>query len=1075
MNYQIAKPKCSMRRCFVNLSLLASLLMFAVPAMASFTQQQKITSTPRGVGAQFGYAIAVSGNTMVVGARFDSTTASQAGAAFVYVLNGNTWTQQAILLASDGAAFDKFGQSVAIDGDTIVVGAYQANAGFNNNGAAYVFVRSGTTWTQQQKLTASDSTADDEFGNAVAIKGDSVIVGSHFADLPSNASAGSAYLYRRSGTVWSETQKLTPSGGVILGDLFGDSLAISGDKLVIGSPGADVPQTAAGSVYVYVEIGGGLYGFQQKLSIVDGSNGDNFGGAVAIDGNTLVGGAREDTTIVGQSAFGAAYVFQFDGLTWNSQQKLIASDPASFDRFGWSVAIRGDIVAVGAREDDTAVGAEAGSTYIFKRSGTVWSQQQKLAPNDPFTGDRFGGSVAFAAGNLIIGAAEKNLTSPNGQGAAYVFLGPHPVFPDFDGDQKADISLYRESALNWFYQRSSDSTIQSIQCGDASLNALIAPADFDGDGKTDPAVMRRTTGLWLRCLSSGGFPVDTFGTNGDLPMPADFDGDGKADLSVFRPSTGEWLRINSSNGQQVTVVFGLTGDIPLIGDFDGDGKSDPSYWRSSTASFSILRSSDGTTATVQLGTTSDMPVPADYDGDNITDLAVYNNGTWTIQKSSGGSMSQVFGISTDRPVPADYDGDGKADVAIVRSSDNLVWYLSRGTGGYFASIFGVSPDQPVPLFFVRQGTPPTTLQFSATNYTVAEDPGTASITVTRTGDLNRTVSVDYAVTDGTAKQTTDYSLAAGRLYFVPGEASKTFNVSITEDSVVEGTETANLTLSNPLGVAVAIGQSTATLTITDDATEPPGNPNDVAGVYVSQHYFDFLNREADPSGLAFWTNQITSCGNDAQCTEIKRVNVSGAYFLSIEFQETGYLVYRFYNAALNRSNGLPRYVEFLKDTQSVGRGVVVGATGWEAQLAANKVTFANEFVERAEFITLYPFSQTPTQFVDALYAHGGIVPSVQERQAAIDEFNNPEGARGRVLRRVAENQTLTQREFNRAFVLMQYFGYLRRNPDDAPDNDLSGFNFWLNKLNQFNGNFVNAEMVKAFITSGEYRHRFGAN
>ena len=238
---------------------------------------------------------------------------------------------------------------------------------------------------------------------------------------------------------------------------------------------------------------------------------------------------------------------------------------------------------------------------------------------------------------------------------------------------------------------------------------------------------------------------------------------------------------------------------------------------------------------------------------------------------------------------------------------------------------------------------------------------------------------------------------------------------------------------------------------------------------------DFLNREPDAAGLAFWTAQITSCGNDAQCIETKRINVSAAYFLSIEFQQTGYLVYRFYNAALTRANGLPRYLEFLRDTQQLGRGVVVGTLGWEAQLEANKVAYAAEFVERAEFTSLYPLTQTPTQFVDALYAHAGFVPSAAERQAAIDEFSNPTGARARVLRRVVENQTFVEREFNRAFVLMQYFGYLRRNPDDAPDSDLSGYNFWLGKLNQFNGNFVNAEMVKAFITSSEYRRRFGAN
>ncbi len=253
----------------------------------------------------------------------------------------------------------------------------------------------------------------------------------------------------------------------------------------------------------------------------------------------------------------------------------------------------------------------------------------------------------------------------------------------------------------------------------------------------------------------------------------------------------------------------------------------------------------------------------------------------------------------------------------------------------------------------------------------------------------------------------------------------------------------------------------------------PANPIDNSAFFVWTQYTDFLNREPDHPGLNFWINEITSCGSDAQCIEIKRINVSAAFFLSIEFQQTGYLVYRFYNAALNRPNGLPRYLELLNDTKTIGNGVVVGAPGWENQLEANKVAYANAFASRSEFTALYPTSLSPTQFVDALYLHAGITPSAEERQAAINEFNNPDGAPGRVLRRVAENQDLNNRELNPAFVLMEYFGYLRRNPDDPPDNNLEGYNFWLNKLNQFNGNYIDAEMVKAFITSFEYRRRFG--
>ncbi|HAF21758.1 MAG TPA: hypothetical protein DCK93_02415 [Blastocatellia bacterium] len=261
----------------------------------------------------------------------------------------------------------------------------------------------------------------------------------------------------------------------------------------------------------------------------------------------------------------------------------------------------------------------------------------------------------------------------------------------------------------------------------------------------------------------------------------------------------------------------------------------------------------------------------------------------------------------------------------------------------------------------------------------------------------------------------------------------------------------------------------------------PPNKSDDAQFFVVQHYRDFLNREPDPAGLAFWSNQITSCGNNAPCVEIKRVNVSAAFFLSIEFQETGYLVYRFYKAAYGNIPGAPvpvRFDEFLPDTQEIGQGIVVGAGNWQTQLETNKQTFAAQFVARSRFSNAYPSSLAPAQFVDTLFANAGVTPSATERTAAIDEFGGAgtsvdAAARARALRRIAENSTLAQQETNRAFVLMQYFGYLQRNPNDPPDADFSGYNFWLSKLNQFNGNFIDAEMVKAFITSGEYRHRFG--
>jgi len=263
------------------------------------------------------------------------------------------------------------------------------------------------------------------------------------------------------------------------------------------------------------------------------------------------------------------------------------------------------------------------------------------------------------------------------------------------------------------------------------------------------------------------------------------------------------------------------------------------------------------------------------------------------------------------------------------------------------------------------------------------------------------------------------------------------------------------------------------------------NPNVIENepFYVRQHYVDFLDREPDQSGLTFWTNDILVCGSGPQCREVKRINVSAAFFLSIAFQETGYLVYRMYKAAYgNIPNGpVPvRLEEFSPDQSLVGQGIVVGSIGWEQKLETNKQNYALAFVSRSRFTTAYPTSLSPTQFVNTLFANAGVTPADDERTAAVSEFGgagttSDTNARSRALRRVAENVLLKQREFNRGFVLMQYFGYLRRNPYDAPEPtlDFAGYNFWLNKLNQFNGNFADAEMVKAFLSSSEYRQRFG--
>jgi hypothetical protein len=327
--------------------------------------------------------------------------------------------------------------------------------------------------------------------------------------------------------------------------------------------------------------------------------------------------------------------------------------------------------------------------------------------------------------------------------------------------------------------------------------------------------------------------------------------------------------------------------------------------------------------------------------------------------------------------------------------------------------------------------------------------------------------------DGTASGRSDYTSTSGTLKFAPGETTKTFDILITDDAIKEADETVHVALLNPSG-GIALGAPiSAVLSINDnEANADSPNPIDDAQFFVRQHYLDFLGREPDAAGQQFWTDQITSCGGDAACVEIKRINVSAAFFFSIEFQETGLYAIRIQRVVARRKSsdaGLRlTYREFIRAARQVGEGVVVGEVASDARLEANKQAYAESVVADFAFGRKFDESLAAAEYVDALYASAMVSPTDAERQAAIRAYGSG-GFAGRVaaLRSVADSATVRVAEGNTAFVLLQYFGYLRRDPDP------SGYDFWLRKLVEHRGDFVSAEMVKAFITSSEYRQRFG--
>jgi hypothetical protein len=394
--------------------------------------------------------------------------------------------------------------------------------------------------------------------------------------------------------------------------------------------------------------------------------------------------------------------------------------------------------------------------------------------------------------------------------------------------------------------------------------------------------------------------------------------------------------------------------------------------------------------------------------------------------------------------------------------------------------------------FTTASNPSNSVQFPAAGQSVNEtlDQTTQiDLTVSRSGDVSGAATIDYATANGTASDRSDFEATSGTLRFAAGESSKTITVFIVDDRFAEGPETFTVNLSNAVGCIVG---SPASVTVTiNSANDPVNGLNPVKDVsfntdfFVRQHYIDFFNRAADSSGLAFWKNQIDECVTQ-ECREIRRINVSAAFFVSIEFQETGYLVYKANQAAFNSGEFL-RLQDFLPDLQDIGRGVVIGSPGADPQLEANKQRFFLNFVQKPVFFAppFYPTTLTAAQFVDKMNANtfdprspgaGALTPA--QRNSLVTQLSaNPSSPtlRAQVLRTISENGVFHARQYNKAFVLMQYFGYLRRNPNDPPELNLDygGYNFWLGKLNQFNGNFVDAEMVKAFIVSSEYQGRFG--
>ena len=352
---------------------------------------------------------------------------------------------------------------------------------------------------------------------------------------------------------------------------------------------------------------------------------------------------------------GGSYIdfYAFNGRA--GQQITILMNSSQFDTFLYLLD-QNTVIAV---DDNGGGGTNSRIALVLPRNGIYIIGANSFDPNT------FGNYSVNLAGN-----------SP-----------PSSVKFDFDNDGKADVSVFRPSDGVWYLLQST-AGFAGVQFGISTDK--LAPAGYDGDGKTDIAVFR--DGNWYLQRSQTGFAAVQFGASGDIPQPADFDGDGRAELAVYRG--GNWYTLNLVNGQFAAVQFGIASDKPVVGDYDGDGRADYAVYRDGV--WYLLQSTQGF-AGVQFGIASDKPVSADYDGDGKTDIAVYRDGVWYQLRSSQGFVSVSFGIATDLPTPADYDGDGKVDAAVFKDG---TWYLLQSTNGFAAIPFGLTNDKPIPNAFV---------------------------------------------------------------------------------------------------------------------------------------------------------------------------------------------------------------------------------------------------------------------------------------------------------------------------------------------------------------------------------------
>ena len=709
---------------------LALLLLALIPAAAMAQRSTPIQITqPGGAGGDvFAFTVGIDGDTMVVGAYGDNVGAStDQGSASVYRWTGSGWTFEATLIASDGAPGDLFGVSAAISGDTIVVGALGDDVGaFPDQGSAYVFTRSGTTWTQQAKLTAADGSNDDAFGYSVAIRGNTIVAGAYADDIGTNTDQGSAYVFIRTGTVWTQQAKLTAP--VPSNTSFGFSVGTDGNSVIVGAYRDDVGANLnQGSAFIFSRSGS-LWTQQAKLVASDGAASDSFGFSVAIDGETVIVGAYTDAIGVNTNQ-GSAYVFTRSGTAWSQQAKLTTPGGATGDLFGSAVALSGNTAIVGAFADDIGATTNQGSASIFTRTGTAWTQQAQLTAPDGAANENFGVSVAVSGDLTLVGAYSDTIGANTIQGSAWVFsrVGSGWIGPDFQTSATAGAPA---DSFAYSVAISGDTAIVGAWTDDVGANTNQGSA----------YIFVSSGSAWIQqaqLTATGGAANDVFGSfvaiDGDTAVVGALSDDVGASIDqgsayVFTRSGTVWtqqaqlLATGGAAGDGLGSSVAIDGDTVIVGayldDVGANTNQGSAYvftrtgttWTQQAQLISLGgATSDTFGISVALsGNTAIVGAYLDDVGANTNQGSAYvftRSGTvWTQQaqlNATGGTTEDRFGFSVaidgDTAIigaPNDDVGANNAQgAAYVFTRSGSTWTQQAqltATGGAVNDFFGVS-------------------------------------------------------------------------------------------------------------------------------------------------------------------------------------------------------------------------------------------------------------------------------------------------------------------------------------------------------------------------------------------------